>query len=409
MNLLSLIEAKNNLTPDVYNDYMKFKGINVRDYEVQCIESMIRNFIDIIGESNELVSHFDQFSVGYEIKQIGKEFDLLRLGENYNINIELKSKFTTNEKILKQLKKNDYYLSPLKKTTYLLTFIEDENRFVQLYNNELIDIEFEVVFDLIYKQKLNNNNHDNLDEYFDPSYYLVSPFNSTNEFINGKYFLTAQQDSIKKELNEDYINDAYQISIKGAPCTGKTLIIYDIAKEQRLMGKKVLIIHCGMLNSGHHTLINDFDWAICGIRNYRSYISSELDLIVIDESQRIETNQFSNLLEQTKTMNITCIFSHDGDQCLHNKEINRKMALKIIESCNVTYSLKEKVRTNKEMAAFIKYLFNMNTIDSNSKYNFENIIHIKYFKNMQTAKKYTKVLRNDEWKFINIFSMKMVD
>ncbi|MDO6657866.1 ATP-binding protein [Anaerobacillus sp. 1_MG-2023] len=399
MNLISLIDAKNNLKKEVYKEYKIINGVNIRDYEVQCIASLVRNLYENTSGNYDLVKYLDQFSVGYEIKQIGKEFDLLRLGENYNINIELKSEFTSSDKIKNQLIKNAYYLSPLKKKAYLITFIEDENRFVCLHNDTLIDIEVKEVLNLIYEQ--NVNIRENLDVYFDPSYYLVSPFNSTNEFINGEYFLTAQQENIKKELMESYINKPYRVSIKGAPGTGKTLLIYDIAKEQRLQGKKVLIIHCGMLNSGHNKLIDKFNWAICGIRNFRSNISSDLDLVIIDESQRIDLTKFNALLELTDNMNITCIFSHDGAQCLHSKEINRQMATKIIDSCDVTYSLKEKVRTNKEMATFIKHLFNLNTAESNNKYNFEDIVHMRYFENMQTAKEYSVVLRRDGWKFIN--------
>ncbi|RCX24612.1 uncharacterized protein DUF2075 [Bacillus sp. AG236] len=398
MNLISLINAKNNLEPVVYNNYIKLKGVNIRDYEVDCIGAMIKNFEEITRGNYNLVEHLDKFSVGYEIKQIGKEFDLLRLGENYNINIELKSEFTSIEKIKGQLIKNAYYLSPLKKDAYLLTFIEAENRFVRLHDNNLIDIEFNEVLHIICEQKVSS---EHLDKYFDPSYYLVSPFNSTSEFVNGAYFLTAQQESIKKELTESYLNTSYRISIKGAPGTGKTLLIYDIAKEQRLKNKKVLLIHCGVLNSGHFELINKFNWDICGIKNFSSHMYPELDLIVVDESQRIDSTQFNTLIELTEKMNITCIFSHDGEQCLHNDEINRGMATKIIDSCNVKYSLKEKVRTNKEMATFIKYLFNTNIIKSNKHYDFGNAVSIKYFKDMQVAKEYIEVLRRDEWKFIN--------
>lgn len=43
---------------------------------------------------NDIICHTDDFLFGYVIPQINKEFDLLRFGENYNINIELKSDTT---------------------------------------------------------------------------------------------------------------------------------------------------------------------------------------------------------------------------------------------------------------------------------------------------------------------------
>src|SRR5699024_5099475 len=78
-----------------------------------------------------------------------------------------------------------------------------------------------------------------------------------------------------------------------------------------------------------------------------------------------------------------------------------QMANKIIEISNIKYGLKEKVRTNKEMATFIKYLFNMNRIDSDKQYNFKENIFVTYFENMELAKEYAKVLGQDGWQFIN--------
>lgn len=52
MKLISLIDANNNMEPEVYKDYKKLKSVNIRDYEVQSIES-IKNFKEILGENYE--------------------------------------------------------------------------------------------------------------------------------------------------------------------------------------------------------------------------------------------------------------------------------------------------------------------------------------------------------------------
>ncbi|EAI1237052.1 hypothetical protein A0U21_00465 [Campylobacter lari] len=62
---------------------------------------------------------FENYYISYKLPHIEKEFDLLRVGENTIINIELKSEFTDENKILLQLKRNYYYLTMLKKN-YLL-------------------------------------------------------------------------------------------------------------------------------------------------------------------------------------------------------------------------------------------------------------------------------------------------
>lgn len=64
------------------------------------------------------ISHLDGFYVSYSIAQIGKEFDLLRFGKDYILNIELKSELKIaqkEKKILKQMHENNYYLHFLKK------------------------------------------------------------------------------------------------------------------------------------------------------------------------------------------------------------------------------------------------------------------------------------------------------
>ncbi len=48
--------------------------------------------------------------------------------------------------------------------------------------------------------------------------------------------------------------------------TGKTLLMYDIAKELISLGNNILIIHCGKLNGGHSELITEYNWDIKPIR-----------------------------------------------------------------------------------------------------------------------------------------------
>ncbi len=51
--------------------------------------------------------------LGYTIKQINEEFDLLRFGDSYIFNIEVKSELKVTNKIkklLSQMRKNYYYL-----------------------------------------------------------------------------------------------------------------------------------------------------------------------------------------------------------------------------------------------------------------------------------------------------------
>lgn len=402
MNLISLVESKKKMSKEIFEKYKINKEISIKDYEVQSLEEMINNIESVSTNRNKLLKQFDKFLIGYNIKQIGKEFDLLRLGENYNINIELKSKFTSEEKIKKQLQKNTYYLKSLRKRNYIMTFLEKENKFVELVNGRLTDLNNEEVYELISKQQTGSiqNTNENMDLYFNPSKFLVSPFNLTDEFINGEYFLSAQQDEIKKELFEKYLNDKHLISIKGAAGTGKTLLTYDIANALLQDNENVLVIHCGILNEGHRKLINK-GWKICNAKMMESNLNSNVSVIIIDEAQRMKKNQLEKVLEYATNKNIACLFSHDSEQCLHNNEINRELSKKIIDFSDVRYSLKEKVRTNAEMAEFIKCIFNIKLFKYDVNYNFNTNVEVEHFSNMNLAKEFVEVLRNDGWNFIN--------
>ncbi|MDA6963167.1 hypothetical protein OSM87_26235, partial [Escherichia coli] len=68
---------------------------------------------------------------------------------------------------------------------------------------------------LLISQKLEH--HSNLDDLFDPSDYLVSPFNHTERFINGLYFLTKQQQEFKDKILK---SSSQFIILEGLPGTG---------------------------------------------------------------------------------------------------------------------------------------------------------------------------------------------
>lgn len=72
----------------------------------------------------------------------------------------------------------------------------------------------------------------NIDDLFNPSDYLVSPFNSPEKFMNGGYFLTTQQEQICEQI-EKRLSDRVTnfIALTGSAGTGKTLLTYHIAKQ----------------------------------------------------------------------------------------------------------------------------------------------------------------------------------
>ena len=238
-----------------------------------------------------------------------------------------------------------------------------------------------------------------IDSYFNPSNYLVSPFNSTQEFAKGKYFLTQRQEQIKNTIVGLLNTSKYSIlSIKGKAGTGKTLLTYDIAKDV-LQSKKVLIVHCGYLNEGHNKLRDDYGWPIIAIKYLMREDLSKYHLVIIDEAQRINDTQLKHVINKTKRVSNNCIFSYDEQQTLKKEEIDNKIAEKIeAELTYEAFELTTKIRTNKEVASFIYCLFGKNRALDNLK---KSNIELYYFDDCDSAKKFLRHLKSENWKIIN--------
>jgi nucleoside-triphosphatase THEP1 len=388
------VQAYNTLDEKVYTNYLNHYGIDIRNEEVEDLESLIDNLI----AHKRSVNIFNWFFVGYKIPQIGKEFDLIRFGKDCVINIELKSG-STRDKIMKQLKRNKYYLSYIGKQQHNLTYISSTKKLYLLNNDsELEEVSFSFLDNLLFKQTILQI--ENADGLFDPSDYLVSPFNSTDKFLANKYFLTNQQEDIKSKITKTLTdtNKYTFIAVTGSAGTGKTLLIYDIFKSLKEVRKKTLIIHCGNLNNGQHTL-KEHGWKIIPIKNATHYDLSKYDAVIIDEAQRIYSSQLEKIVEKIKAIDGFCVFSYDKLQTLASWEVQNDINAKINDIENITkYKLSEKIRTNKEIAIFIKSLFN-------NKRNFPLInkgnIVLNYFKDLEDAKQYLATLDGSEWEVIH--------
>src|SRR5690606_13109662 len=140
--------------------------------------------------------------------------------------------------------------------------------------------------------------------------------------------------------------------------TGKTLLTYDIAKQFIVDRTNPLIIHCGQLNAGHRAL-NENGWTIIPIKYLKSQDLTKCTAIIIDEAQRMRREQLESIISHINATNGLCIFSHDKSQILASSEEYRNISNKIDAIPHIVrYKLSEKIRTNKEIAAFIKMLFN---------------------------------------------------
>lgn len=392
-NLISILSAFKNLNKDSFVSYLAYHSINIKISELKDLQV----FVDNLKLLSKNIALFDKYFIGYSIPQIGKEFDLLRINKETIVNIELK-RTSTEDKIIAQLLRNKYYLSFLKRETYCYTYVADEKRIYSLdASNTLEKVNLKQLLGVLVSQDVKRIY--DIDSYFNPSNYLVSPFNSTQEFIKGKYFLTTHQEEIKNDILNQLSLPIYSImSIKGSAGTGKTLLTYDIAKEV-LKKTETIVIHCGYINGGQIQLKDDYGWNIIPAKEIMSQDLTKFHLIIVDEAQRIYPNQLTHLISEVKKLSNNIIFSYDGQQTLRKWEINNNVA-EIIESelTIAPYELTNKIRTNKEVASFIQCLFSQKR--SLEKYKYDNI-ELNYFDNYVEAKNYLEQLRLEDWKIIN--------
>jgi Cdc6-like AAA superfamily ATPase len=390
-NLASLIQAKIRLDATKFTCYLEHLKIKFKDGELDCIEKLYSHVSSIADLGN--------FFMGYVIPQIGKEFDLLRFGKNNIVNIELKRE-SSLEKIAEQLEKNRYYLSFLNKDIHTFTYVASTDELYQLDNSgQLSIVDFNTLILLLKQQE--TVEAINLDIIFNPSNYLVSPFNSTKAFIENRYFLTENQKQHKNDILKSFeSSEPVLVAITGEPGTGKTLLTYDIAKHY-LSNKKVAVIHCANLNPGQRELNTIPGWNIIPIKFVESHIllDSSYEVIIIDEAQRIYPNQLESIYQYVKANNIKCIFSYDAKQCFSDYEYRRKIPKKIEDDFKAKkYQLKKTIRSNKEIVTFVSNLFNPRQSNPEQTYN---NIDVQFFYDSTDVLDLTGALKRKGWQVVN--------
>lgn len=350
----------------------------------------------------------DGYYVGFSILQIANEFDLLRFGTDYIVNIELKSKLPEENKIetiITQMHKQHYYLKFLEKPLKIYTYIEDDGIYCYDAENNCVEsIEPQHLVDVLVNQNVDFDLDP--DKLFKPSNYLVSPFNKADRFMSGEYFLTPDQAKKKKEILTSIDNDEYLFFCISADAgTGKTLLTYDIAKTYQECGKSVLVLHCATLNEGQLELNKNHGWNIKCVSVLRTAeldsVIENPDLIVVDEAHRIREHQLDALVQYVAERKISVLFSYDTKQYLKDNEtrdIHAYLMEVYPQNTSQVRKLTTKIRTNKKMASFIHNMMSIGSSKDNMDYE---DITIEYFSSVQDAQNYLNYLDcSGEWKAI---------
>lgn len=336
-------------------------GDSIKDYEIDTLKFFVR----ILLKSGCDAQDCDDFFLSFKIPQIGKEFDLLKFCEGTIFNIELKSEPIDEDKIIKQLNQNQYYLSSILSSISSYTYIFSTNTLYYYDGTELQIVSFDQLSDA-----LKNNKAvviDDINNLFKPSDYLISPLNTPEKFINNQYFLINQQQEIKDKVIKACTESGSQkIGITGIAGTGKTLLLYDIAKGLSAVGK-CCIIHCAKICYGH-ILINK-TYANIDIITVKDSVNldySNYRFILVDEAQRIYVNNINKIIEKADSKSVPLIFSYDSNQVLSKAEERNNTTEKIQSILTMKeFRLSEKIRTNMEIASFIRRAMVPTYLDSN--------------------------------------------
>lgn len=361
----------------------------------------LRRLVDALTEQTDVpgtagapaltAAEMDGFFFSYQIPHIGKEFDLLKLSDRAVLNIELKSEAVPEEQIRRQLLRNRYYLSHLDRKVRLYTVVTDsltcyrldmpEGRMagmpVSKTDGDLMQVDIAEIAAAV-KEMAGSAQDDpskpsyitDIDDLFRASDYLISPMETPDRFIRGEYFLTQAQERVKdlifaalaKGDGEDSKPQPAQqtggtfLHITGRPGTGKTLLLYDIARTLSETDR-TLIVHCGRLREGQLTISRKMPALNIISADVLADGAEELDgyrFVLADESHRMQPVVFDKLCDSIRKNDQVCIFSSDPEQIYSAAERENNIAARIRRlPLAGDYELSERIRANKELLTFI--------------------------------------------------------
>ncbi|MBR1599109.1 MAG: hypothetical protein IJ661_09395 [Lachnospiraceae bacterium] len=254
------------------NRYMKIKKWEIEG---------LREFSVHLNEHMKDAAELD-FYYSFTMPKLGKEFDLLRVNDEFVVNVELKSGNVTDEVIRKQLQQNKYYLATLGRNMYSYTYISGADRLVRLSNSgRIVDTEWEELAKVLERQENCFDGH--IEELFKEDRYLISPLTDPGRFLRQEYFLTLQQKDIRKAIfksirhKDGHIKREFSVQgFTGLPGTGKTILLYDIAM-QLSKGQRVCVLHFG----SHEKELEQLDERLKRVDFY--YCDDVEDIITCDD------------------------------------------------------------------------------------------------------------------------------
>ena len=232
---------------------------------------------------------------------------------------------------------NRYYLSHVASEIFSFTYMRCNDNTVRVYKYDKGLLQESSMDELIKcVVQIKTAKKDKIEELFRPKDYLISPLNTPEKFLEGKYYLNIQQDEIKRNVLVSFENGNYLWGIRGAAGTGKTLLLYDIAKNLS-KNYRVCIVHCGLLNDGHRYIDSHLkNVSVIDAKSVSPDRISCFDIICVDETQRLYKSSLDEiLLAYDERILKGCIFSYDSAQALSKTEVRRNNPERLIDRKSV--------------------------------------------------------------------------
>lgn len=404
VNLRSILIARNGLTTDQRNKLYGIWGVNPKPDELTTLDSLIIQWDVLAPNLPESITWIcGGCYLGFVIPRISKEFDCLWIGDKTIVNLELKSKSVGDERVKKQLLENRYYLRHLSRNIVSFTFDASANKCYTVDDTEVLNtVGLKDVCKALFDVHKENLYEGEIEELFPPEHFLVSPFNSTVEFLKGEYFLTNQQQEFKNKILK-FVDDPAKgnfCAITGGPGSGKTLLLYDIAKTMMQNGKNVLIGHAGGLNAGHNALIEN-RWQIKYTKNFfvadasnpDGYKLVDADVYFLDEAQRCYN--IDQIIPKVVKSGKKLLLSFDSEQVMSEDEQKRDNGAKIHAlTGNQCYSLSTNIRTNTAVYEFVGALFDISHSVNKS---VDGKVDITYCNSYKEAANLLKILKKKNY------------
>ena len=358
--------------------------LKIKKWEIEGLKCFSAHLSSHMKDAEEL-----NFYYSFTMPKLGKEFDLLRVNDDFVVNVELKSGNVTDDVVRKQLQQNKYYLSTLGKNMYFYTFISRQNRLVRLSNSgRIVDTEWDELAKVLERQENCFDGH--IEELFKEDKYLISPLTDPGRFLRQEYFLTLQQKDIRKAIfknirhKDGHIKHEFSVQgFTGLPGTGKTILLYDIAM-QLSKGQRVCVLHFGShekeleqlderlkrvdfyycydinkivinkdIPDDHFDKLNSQDVETSDNRNIL-VLHNDYSAILIDEGHRVNEHSLSAILNLAKQWMVPVIFSYDKEDAISPEERTLSGA-DLIENIDgyTKYKLTNRIRMNSELSSFI--------------------------------------------------------